>query len=78
MTVNCLQITDGPQLIPVEYGAAIDAIKKQSARIWIDLQDIEPSELEGKLDDVQVHGLIRRFCLESRDHPGFIPCIHWL
>ena len=73
MTVTCLQITDDPQLLPVEYGSAIDAIKKQSARIWIDIQDAEPFEIEEKLNDLNVQGLIRNFCLESRDHPGFFP-----
>lgn len=73
MNANCLQITDGPQLKPVEYGSAIDAIKKQSARIWIDIQDAENSDLEEILDDLKVQGLIRGFCLESRDHPGFFP-----
>ena len=73
MKVNCLQISDGPQLNPVEYGFAIDAIKKQSARIWIDIQDADASEVEEKLDDLNVQGLIRQFCLESRNHPGFFP-----
>ena len=73
MIVNCLQISDGPKLLPVEYGFAIDAIKKQSARIWIDIQDAERFEIEEKLDDLNIQGLIRKFCLESRDHPGFFP-----
>lgn len=73
MTINCFELTDRPELKPCEYSYAIDTIQNKNARIWIDLQDIEPSELEGKLDDVQVHGLIRRFCLESRDHPGYYP-----
>jgi len=73
MTVTCLQITDDPQLLPVEYGSAIDAIKKQSTRIWIDIQDAEPFEIEEKLNDLNIQGLIRNFCLESRDHPGFFP-----
>ena len=59
--------------MPCDYNNAVVAIKQKNARIWIDLQDIETSELEGKLDDVHVHGLIRRFCLESRDHPGYYP-----
>lgn len=73
MTVNCFQVTDGPKLIPCEYSFAIDAIKQQTAKIWIDLQDVETSELEEKLDDLKVEGMIRRICLESGDHPGFYP-----
>jgi magnesium transporter len=73
MNVKCYQISDGPKLIPCEYSFAIDAIRGKKARIWIDLLDSEPGELEAKLDEVKVHGLIRHFCLESRDHPGFYP-----
>jgi magnesium transporter len=73
MTLNCYQLSDGPKLTPCEYSFAIETIRLQKARIWIDLLDAETSELEEKLDDLKVQGLIRRFCLESRDHPGFYP-----
>ena len=73
MKVNCFQLSDGPQLMPCEYSFAVEAIRKKNARIWIDLLDSETSELEEILDDINVQGLIRRFCLESRDHPGFYP-----
>ena len=73
MKVNCYQLSDGPKLTPCEYSFAIETIRLQKARIWIDLLDAETSELEEKLDDLKVQGLIRRFCLESRDHPGFYP-----
>ena len=73
MTVNCYQISDEPQLNRCEYGFAIEAIGQQKARIWIDLLDADTSDLENKLDDLRVQGLIRHFCLESRDHPGFYP-----
>ena len=73
MKLNCFQITDGPRLLPCEYGFAVDAIRKQSARIWIDIQDAEHFEIEEKLDELNIQGLIRSFCLESRDHPGFFP-----
>ena len=73
MKVNCFQLSEGPQLTPCEYPFAVDAIRKKNARIWIDLLDSESSELEEILDDINVQGLIRRFCLESRDHPGFYP-----
>jgi magnesium transporter len=73
MKVNCYQISDEPQLTPCEYTFAIEAIRQQKAKIWIDLLDTETSELVEKLDDIKVQGLIRQFCLESRDHPGFYP-----
>ena len=73
MKVNCLQLTEGPQLTPCEYSFAVDAIRKQSAKIWIDVLDSDTSELEEILDSINVQGLVRRFCLESRDHPGFYP-----
>ena len=73
MKVNCYQISDGPRLTPCEYSFAIEAIKQQKARVWIDILDSDTSELEEKLDDIKAEGLIRQFCLESRDHPGFYP-----
>ena len=73
MKVNCYQISDEPQLTPCEYTFAIEAIRQQKAKIWIDLLDSETVELVEKLDDIKVQGLIRQFCLESRDHPGFYP-----
>ena len=73
MKVNCYQISDGPRLTPCEYSFAIEAIKQQKERVWIDILDSDTSELEEKLDDIKAEGLIRQFCLESRDHPGFYP-----
>jgi magnesium transporter len=73
MKVNCYQISDGPRLTPCEYSFAIEAIKQKKARVWIDILDSDTSELEEKLDDIKAEGLIRQFCLESRDHPGFYP-----
>jgi hypothetical protein len=71
MKVNCYKISDGPRLTPCEYSFAVEAIKQQKARVWIDILDSDTSELEEKLDDIKAEGLIRQFCLESRDHPGF-------
>jgi magnesium transporter len=73
MKVNCYQISDGPSLAPCEYSFAVEAIKQHKARVWIDILDSETSELEEKLDDIKAEGLIRQFCLDSRDHPGFYP-----
>jgi Mg2+ and Co2+ transporter CorA len=73
MRVKCYQISAGPKLIPCEYSFALEAISQQKGKIWIDLLDTETSELVEKLDELKVQGLIRHFCLESRDHPGFYP-----
>jgi Mg2+ and Co2+ transporter CorA len=73
MKVNCFQISSGPKLTQCEYSFAIDAIGQKKSRIWIDLIDAENGEIVEKLDDLKVQGLIRHFCLESRDHPGFYP-----
>jgi magnesium transporter len=73
MQINCYQLTNEPKLMPCEYNFAIEAIRLQNAKVWIDLMDAETSELEKKLDDLKVQGLIRHICLESRDHPGFYP-----
>jgi magnesium transporter len=73
MKVNCFQLTVGPQLTSCDFPFAINAIKKQNAKIWIDILDSKASEIEQILDEINVQGIIRRFCLESRDHPGFYP-----
>ena len=73
MKVNCFQLTNGPQLDSCDYSFAIDAVKKKNAKIWIDVLDAGDSEIESILDEINVQGIVRRFCLESRDHPGFYP-----
>ena len=73
MTVNCSQISEGPKLTSCDYSLAIDAIMHQKARIWIDVIDAERGEIEKILNDIQVKGLIRQLCYDSRDHPGFYP-----
>ena len=73
MNVNCYKISEGPQLTRCEYDYAIDAIRKQNKRIWIDILDADIKDLEEKLDELNVQGLIKKLCLDSRDHPGFYP-----
>jgi len=73
MTVNCFQLSEGPQLTTCDYPFAVEAIKKRNAKIWIDVLDSETREIEEIMDEISVQGIIRRFCLESRDHPGFYP-----
>ena len=73
MTVNCFQISSGPQLKPCEYSFAVNEVRQKNSRIWIDSMDADTKELEAILDDMDVQGLTRLFCLESRDHPGLLP-----
>lgn len=73
MIVNCFQISDGRQVTPCDYESAVQATQKPDACIWIDVQGFETSELEEKLDKLEVKGLARRLCLEARDRPGYYP-----
>jgi len=73
MKVNCFHISEGPKLTPCDYSFAIEAINQKKTRVWIDILDAETSELEEKLDEFKIHGLIRHLFLDSRDHPGFYP-----
>jgi magnesium transporter len=73
MTINCFQISGGPKLTLCEYSFATEAINQKKARVWIDILDADSGELEVKLDELKVRGLIRKLSLDSRDHPGFYP-----
>jgi len=73
MKINCLQISEGPKLTPCDYSFATVAIKQKKARVWIDILDADRGELEMKLDELKVRGLIRQLSIDSRDHPGFYP-----
>ena len=73
MNLHCYQLSGGPAFSACEYEVAIGALKQKRIKIWIDMQDADNAELEKTLNDIGVHGIIRRFCLESRDHPGFYP-----
>jgi magnesium transporter len=73
MKINCFQISEGPKLTLCEYSFATEAINQKKARVWIDILDADSGELELKLDELKVRGLIRQLSLDSRDHPGFYP-----
>ena len=73
MNVNCYTLSVDSRLMPCEYQFAIDAIGQKNLRIWIDLESADENDLVQKLDDLKVEGMIRHFCLESCDHPGFYP-----
>ena len=73
MNVNCFRISEGPKLTLCDYNFATEAINTKTARVWIDILDADTGELEEKLDELRIQGLIRNLCLDSRDHPGFYP-----
>jgi|WetSurSiteA1Bulk_404760.scaffolds.fasta_scaffold04159_4 magnesium transporter len=73
MKVNCFRISEGPKLSVCEYDFATEAINQKTSRVWIDILDADTSELEVKLDELKVRGLIRQLSIDSRDHPGFYP-----
>jgi len=73
MKVNCFRISEGPKLTVCEYSFATEAINQKTARVWIDILDADSGELEVKLDELKVRGLIRQLSIDSRDHPGFYP-----
>jgi magnesium transporter len=71
--VNCFQIDEALQLMPLAPGSVTEACQDSDARIWLDLQAFEPPELEEWLDKLGVMGLSRQLCLEARNRPGFYP-----
>ena len=73
MQINCFQITGKPQIVPCEYGAAMEMYRLGESNVWIDINDASREELEQQLDALQVNGLLRSFCLDAGDHPGFYP-----
>jgi magnesium transporter len=73
MIINSFQINDESRLTPLAPESAAEAYQRKDARIWLDLQDAGPDELEAWLDKLGVRGLSRRLCLEARDRSGFYP-----
>ena len=73
MIINSFQINETSQLTPLAPEQAAEASQKADARIWLDLQDFEPDELEAWLDTLGIDDLSRRLCLEARDRAGFYP-----
>jgi magnesium transporter len=71
--INSFQIDEDLQLKPLAPEEAAQASQLSDARIWIDLQDFEPGDLEDWLDNLQVKRLSKQLCLEARDRAGFYP-----
>lgn len=70
---SSFEIDEALQLLPFPPERAAAAVERPDARVWLDLQDAEPAEIEAWLDRVVVSHLARRLCLEARDRPGFYP-----
>ena len=77
MKVNCFQFSEGPRLESCDYAFAVDTVRNKKGRIWIDLIDADSIDIEQKLDDFNVQGLIRQFCLESAITPASILLNRW-
>ncbi len=73
MIVNSLQINDALQLTWLAPEQVEGMLQKTDARVWLDLQEFEPGEIDGWLDRIEIKGLSRRLCLEVWDRPGFYP-----
>ncbi len=73
MIVTAYQIKDTLDIEPLTQREAANACKGDDARVWLDLQGFDPSELEPWLDELGVAGLARQLCLEAREHAGFYP-----
>jgi magnesium transporter len=73
MIVNSFQINDAFQLTPLTPEGAAEAVQRTDARIWLDLQALEPAELEEWLDKLGITGLSRQLFLEARNRSGFYP-----
>lgn len=73
MMANSYRLDDTLRLVPLDPDSAAQAVAEDGARIWLDMQDPAPGELEEWLDRLAVSGLARRLCLEAGDHSGFYP-----
>jgi magnesium transporter len=73
MKANCFQIEEDGRLAPCNYDHAIELATSGDARVWIDVQGIEVSELGGLLDKLEVKDLPRRLCNDARKRSGFYP-----
>jgi len=73
MIVNCVQINEQLQLVPVPPEKAVDVSASENTKVWLDLIDPSPAELEQWLDRLKIEDLARRLCIEARDRPGFYP-----
>ena len=73
MTVNSFQIDEALKLTPVAPDKIAELAREADVRLWLDLIDFTPDELESWLDGLEVEDMERQLCLEARDRAGFYP-----
>ena len=73
MKIRSYGITAERGLVPCEYGPASGADRAPGTVILIDLEGGDTAEFAALLDELEIRGLAKRLCLESRDRPGFLP-----
>lgn len=73
MKANCYQIREDRNITPCSYELAMGLATNPDARVWIDVQEIDASELELLLDKLEVKDLAKRLCKDARDRSGFYP-----
>jgi magnesium transporter len=71
--MDCYQISDQKDLIPLDYERAAEVARNRGAGVWLNLRAFENEELAEVLDKFEIKDLPRRLCLEARDRPGFYP-----
>jgi magnesium transporter len=67
------EIGEQMELTRCDPASAAEAARSPDSRIWIDLEGADGTETAAWLERLDVKGLARRLCLESRDRPGFYP-----
>jgi magnesium transporter len=73
MIFNCHLILENNRLDPCDYKTAILTIGQEKKSIWIDVKGADNQGMKQILKDLNVQGLIRKFCLDSQNHPGYYP-----
>lgn len=73
MKTRCHTIFEDKLPIPCDYKTAVDSLGQEKSRIWIDVKGANKEELEQMMEDLHVQGLVKRFSINSRDHPGYYP-----
>jgi magnesium transporter len=73
MIVSSLQIEESLQLTRLAPEQLEATLQQTDMRVWLDMQDFKPGEIEPWLDMIGIQGLSRRLCLEAWDRPGFYP-----
>ena len=73
MKVQSLIINENLQLTLLDPQEITEVLQDGDARVWVDLQDFTPEELEEWLEKLKISGLSRQLCIETRDRVGFYP-----